>query len=66
MAATQHQWNEAFLMQAWVQKHGKLKGFSTWMRSEVVIPSISELASVIPSHYVTSSMPELIEVISAE
>lgn len=66
MAATQHQWNEAFLMQAWVQKHGKLKGFSTWMRSEVMIPSIDELSPVIPSSYVTSSLSELLAEVSAE
>ncbi|MFD5652047.1 hypothetical protein [Streptomyces sp. NPDC127039] len=66
MTATQHQWNEAFLMQAWVQKYGKLKGFSTWMRSEVMIPAISELAPVVPSDYVTSSTPDLIEMISTE
>ncbi|MFH9553292.1 hypothetical protein [Streptomyces sp. NPDC017435] len=66
MAATQNQWNEAFLMQAWVQKHGKLKGFSTWMRSEVMIPSIDETTPVVPGTYVASSLPELLQEISAE
>lgn len=66
MAATQHQWNEAFLMQAWVRKHRKLKGFSTWMRSEVVIPSINSEVAIVPSNYVTSSTSELLLEISAD
>ncbi|WP_330265377.1 hypothetical protein [Streptomyces griseorubiginosus] len=66
MAATQHQWNEAFLMQAWVQKNGKLKGFSTWMRSQVMIPSINETDPITPGDYVTSSTAELLQDILAD
>jgi hypothetical protein len=61
MAFSQDQWNEAFLMQAWVQKHGKLKGFAHWLRNEVVIESINSAAPLVPQNYVTSSLAELIE-----
>lgn len=63
MATTEKQWNEAFLMQAWVQKNGKLKGFSSWMRGEVSIPSISNQSLIRPGDYLTSSLPELLEII---
>ncbi|MGW6590121.1 hypothetical protein [Streptomyces globisporus] len=66
MAFTQDQWNEAFLMQAWVRENGKLRGFSRWMREEIVIPSISDSKAVIPAHYLTSALPELLDEISKD
>lgn len=42
MAYTMEEWHEAKLMQAWVRKHGKLKGFSTFLRTPVNVPGVGD------------------------
>lgn len=48
MAFTAAEWNEAYLMQAWVRRHRKLKGFSDWLRTPQVIPSVNGHEPVAP------------------
>jgi hypothetical protein len=63
MAFSQDQWNEAYLMQAWVRKFGKLKGFTEWMKSQIFIESIDPNNQILPRDYLTSSLPELLEAV---
>jgi len=42
MAFTAAEWNEAYLMQAWIQKEGSLAGYSRWLRTPAVIAGVGE------------------------
>lgn len=61
MAYTASQWNEAFLMQAWVRKHGTLEGFSNWMSSPISIPSLDDNELVVPQEHVTGALDVLLD-----
>ncbi|MFF7176403.1 hypothetical protein ACIP8U_25945 [Streptomyces pseudovenezuelae] len=63
MALTQDQWQESFLMQAWVRRHQTLKGFTAWMRTAKSVAGIADGAPIIPYEYITSSPEELIQAI---
>jgi hypothetical protein len=58
MAFTQKQWNESFLMQAWVRKHGSLKGYSNWQKTALVVPALG--GEIIPDEFILSSHDVLI------
>lgn len=64
MAYTASQWNEAFLMQAWVRKHGTLAGFSTWMQTPLTIWTINANEATVPQEVVTGALDILLEEIS--
>ena len=36
------EWNEAYLMQVWVRRHGSLAGYSKWMRTPTVIAGVGQ------------------------
>ncbi len=42
MAYTTEEWHEAKLMQAWVRKNGKLKGFAAFLRTPIKIPGVGD------------------------
>jgi hypothetical protein len=64
MAYTASQWNEAFLMQAWVRTHGTLEGFSNWMKSPMSIPSLDAYELVVPQEIVTGAVDVLLNEIA--
>lgn len=66
MAYTYTQWQEAFLMQAWVRSHGSLKGYSKWIRGEQVIPALDLSKPVVPYNYLAGALDVLLEVVSGE
>jgi hypothetical protein len=63
MVFTQSQWNEAFLMQAWIRKHRTLKGFSAWMKTPCIVPQLNASQDVIPIDYLLGALEALIETI---
>ncbi|MEV7347133.1 hypothetical protein [Streptomyces sp. NPDC093544] len=65
MAFTQDQWQESFLMQAWVRRHRTLKGFTAWVKSERSIAGIAGGVPIIPYKYITSAPDEIIQAISS-
>lgn len=58
MAYTMKQWNESFIMQAWVRRFGSLKGYSDWQRHPTTIPELG--GEVVPDEYVISAADALI------
>jgi hypothetical protein len=63
MAFTQKQWNEAFVMQAWVRSRGSLKGFTEWMRTETRIAALGD--RVVPDDYVTGAVEVLLDEVNS-
>jgi hypothetical protein len=60
MAYTMSQWNEAYLMQAWVRKYKTLKGYSAWLRTPCRIETLDSKDPVIPSEYVLGAVDVLL------
>jgi hypothetical protein len=60
MAYTTKQWNEAFLMQAWVRKHKSLEGFSVWAKTPRVIVALDAERPVVPDDYVVGALDVLL------
>lgn len=65
MAFTAAEWNESYLMQAWVRKHGKLKGFTKFMRNEILLPGVGS-GPVRPSDVRVGALDRLLEAITGE
>ena len=65
MAYTTNQWNEAFLMQAWVRKHLTLKGYSRWLKTPCVIKALDEEQPLVPADYLTGALDVLIDAVTA-
>lgn len=66
MAFTQSEWNESFLMQAWVRKNGSLKGFTTWMRNPQLIDGLGGGSAVVPADYRAGALDALLQAITGE
>jgi hypothetical protein len=66
MAYVQAEWNESFLMQAWVRKHQKLSGYSDWLRNPQIIKSIDAESPIIPRDYRDGAHDALLEAITGE
>lgn len=66
MAYVQAEWNESFLMQAWVRRDGSLKGFTAWLRSPQSIKALDSDRPVIPADYRVSALDVLLETITGE
>jgi hypothetical protein len=64
MAQTQDEWNESFLMQAWVKQYGNLRGFTDWMRTPKVIEGLGRGLAVIPADYRTGALDALLAAIT--
>ncbi|MFC7246374.1 hypothetical protein ACFQO7_28185 [Catellatospora aurea] len=64
MGFTHKQWNEAYVMQAWVRANASLKGYSAWMRTPTAIPGINEPAA--PDEYVAGAPDLLLELIGKQ
>ena len=60
MVYTHAEWNESFLMQAWVQKHRELKGFTAWMRQKQVIPGVSQDGELIKPADLRVGAPDIL------
>ncbi|MEV4751846.1 hypothetical protein AB0K21_36290 [Streptosporangium sp. NPDC049248] len=66
-AYTFRQWNESFVMQAWIRSNGgSLKGFSDWLRTPQVIPALDPVHPVVPGDYLDGALDVLIEEISGK
>ena len=65
MAYTTNEWNEALLMQAWVRKHNKLKGYSRFMFTAVNIPGVGD-GPVRPYDVRVGAFDVLLELITGE
>lgn len=61
MAYTMNQWNEAFLMQAWVRKYKSLVGFSSWLKTPRMIASLDSINPVTPADFVVGALEVLLE-----
>jgi hypothetical protein len=66
MAYTAAEWNEAFLMQAWVRRHGRLTGFSDWVRAPKVIPGVGGGEPVAPYDVRAGALDALLALITDE
>lgn len=66
MAYTQEEWNESFLMQAWVRQNGTLRGFTNWLTTEQVIEGIGDGNPVVPRNYRAAALDALLEAITGE
>lgn len=64
MAYTAAEWNEAFLMQAWVRREGRLKGFTDWLRTEQVIPGVNGGRPIAPYQVREGALDVLLQIIS--
>jgi hypothetical protein len=61
MVYTAHQWNEAFIMQAWVRRFKSLEGYSDWMSSPQLVPSLNASQAIVPNDYVTGALDDLLD-----
>lgn len=66
MAYTAAEWNEAYLMQAWVRRHGQLKGFSDWLRALQAIPGVGGGQPVAPYEVRAGAFDALLALITDE
>lgn len=66
MAYTQTQWQESWLMQAWVRTHGSLKGYSDWVRGSHVIPALDPNNPVTPYDFLAGALDVLLEHVTGE
>jgi len=66
MAYVQAEWNESFLMQAWVRKYESLRGFTQWLRSPQLIKAIDAERAVVPADYRDGALDALLEAITGE
>lgn len=64
MAYVQAEWNESFLMQAWVRREGSLRGFTDWLRNPQVIKGLEDGRPVVPANYRDGALDILLEAIS--
>jgi hypothetical protein len=60
MVYTHAEWNESFLMQAWVREHQRLNGFTTWMHQEQVIPGVSQDGELIKPADLRVGAPDIL------
>lgn len=66
MAYTAAEWNEAYLMQAWVRRHGELKGFSEWLRTPQVLPGVNNGQAIAPYEIRAGALDVLQAVITGQ
>lgn len=66
MAFTAAEWNEAFLMQAWVRREGRLKGFTDWLRTARVIPGVNGGRPIAPYEVRAGAVDALLVLITGE
>lgn len=67
MAFTTQEWFEAFLMQAWVQRHKSLKGYSEWVTTPISIPGVGAPGEMIcPYDVRAGAFDALMEIITGE
>lgn len=64
MAFTAGEWNESFLMQAWVRKYGKLKKFTRWMRTPQIFRGVADGRPVTPYEIRELALDVLLEAIT--
>jgi hypothetical protein len=64
MAFTAAEWNESFVMQAWVRKKGSLAGFSEWSQTPQVIPGVNAGRPTKPYDVRAGALDALLELIS--
>lgn len=66
MAYTAAEWNEAYLMQAWVRRYGALKGFTDWLHEPQDIPGVGGGTQVAPYAVRAGALDVLLEMITDE
>jgi hypothetical protein len=67
MAFTSAEWNEAYLMQAWMRKHGSLDGYSKWMCTPTVIAGVGHADELVKPYDVRpSALDALLELITGQ
>lgn len=64
MAFTAGEWNESFLMQAWVRKNGRLRGYSKWLRTPRVFEGVADGRPVTPYEIRELALDVLLEAIT--
>jgi hypothetical protein len=64
MAQTQDEWNESFLMQAWVRQNDTLKGFTDWIRTPRIIEGLGQGRPVVPGDFRTGALDVLLAAIT--
>jgi len=65
MAYTANEWNESFLMEAWVKENKRLKGYASWLRTPIRIPGINGGNPVAP-YDIRSALDVLLELITGQ
>ncbi|WP_298797107.1 hypothetical protein [Pseudonocardia sp. 73-21] len=66
MALVQAEWNESFLMQAWVRANRSLRGFTDWLREPKVIKGLGGDHPIVPADYRVGALDVLLAEISGE
>jgi len=66
MALIQAEWNESFLMQAWVRKNESLKGFTAWLREPRIIKGIGGDREVVPAEFRVGALDALLAEITGD
>jgi hypothetical protein len=64
MAFTQTEWEEAYVMQAWIRTHGSLAGYSDWAKEPRVIPGVNAGEPIAPVAVRATAREALIELIT--
>lgn len=64
MGFTMAEWNESFLMQAWIRRHKSLKGYSTWVGTPQIVPGVNDGNPVAPYAVRAAALDALLEMVS--
>jgi hypothetical protein len=67
MGFTAAEWNEAYLMQAWLRRHGSLDGYSKWMRTPTELTGVGLADELVKPYDVRSgALDVLLESITGQ
>ncbi len=66
MAYTAAEWNQAYLMQAWVRRHRRLEGFSAWLRDPQLIPGVANGVPISPAEVCAGALDALLSLIGED
>lgn len=66
MAFTQTEWEESYIMQAWIRANGSLAGYSDWSSTPQVIRGVNGGEPIAPHDVRATARDVLIELISGE
>ncbi len=67
MAFTAEEWNEAYLMQAWIRRHHSLNGYSKWLKTPMEMAGVGVLGELVRPYDVRAgALDTLLELITGK